>query len=128
MAYPKIVYVPSGTPVTLQFTYPPVQQEGVPRMVACRVDNLSTDGHRQSALRRVDQFLSIDMRYALLATDIVAWQTFMTWAMGGGSFQYYPDSSQAAFTNYVIESTDWTPAYNSPQRYNFKFDMRKVIA
>jgi hypothetical protein len=126
MSWPKIVYNPGTGSVTLTFTYPPVQQEGSPKQAAVRIDNISTDGHRQSALRRIDQFLTVNMNFVALG-DVSGWVTFMAYALGGGSFSYYPDASQSTNTTYVLEDTDWSPDWKSTARYAFKFVMRKAV-
>jgi hypothetical protein len=128
MSYPKIVYNAGAGNVTLAFTFPPVQQESPNSFTAVRTDNISTDGHVQSALRRVDNFLTVNMPHVLLGTELTAWAAFMSWALGGGSFSYYPDASLGTYGTYRVESADWTPAYSSPQFYKFSFKMRKLPA
>jgi len=126
MAYPKIVYTSVGGTTTLNFTYPPRR---VPAYVyeATRHDNVSSAGVRESLVERLDQFTTLEMDWVLSGADVTAWSSFMQYAMTGGPFSYYPDSSQAAFTNYWLEDTNWNAAYKAPGKYTFKTKLRQVV-
>jgi hypothetical protein len=125
MANPKIVYDPGTGPTTLSF-------QRAPRLVpayslaADRHDNVATSGVRESIYLRTDAFLEFEMEWVASGSDVQAWSSFMNFALKGGSFSYYPDSSQTAFTNYWLEDTSWDAAYKVPGQYRFKLKFRQV--
>lgn len=127
MANPQIIYDPGTGPVTLAFTYPP-RNVAAYNAVATRHDNVASSGVRESILERIDDFLEIEMQTVLLGTDVTAWNSFMQYALTGGQFAYYPDSSQGAFTNYWLEQTTWKAAYKNPGMYSFKVKFRAVVS
>lgn len=127
MANPKIVYTPAGgTTQTLNFAYPPRQQPGYEKS-AVRHDNVSTSGVRETVLERVDQFLEFTMEYVLAGADLGNWQAFLDFALTGAAFAYYPDSSQAAFTNYLLENTDAKAEYKAPGVYALSLKFRVQV-
>jgi hypothetical protein len=127
MANPQIVYNPGAGPVTLSFSYPP---RTVPayESVVTRHDNVASSGVRESILERIDNFLEISMETVLSGVDVAAWNAFMQYALAGGQFAYYADSSTFAFTNYWLEDTSWTAGYKSAGIYSFKLKFRQVVA
>jgi hypothetical protein len=127
MAYPQIVYNTDTGPTTLQFQRPP---RNVPayELKAIRHDNLASSGVRESIIERIDTFLSLEMEWVGIGTDVQAWSGFMNFALAGGQFAYYPDASQTAFTNYWLEDTNWTAGYKSPGQYTFKLKFRQVVS
>lgn len=127
MANPQIIYDPGTGPVALAFTYPP-RNIAAYNAIATRHDNMASSGVRESILERVDNFLEFDMRTVLIGSDVRAWNAFMQYALQGGQFAYYPDSSQPAFTNYLLEQTTWNAAYKAPGLYSFKLKFRQVIS
>jgi hypothetical protein len=127
MANPQIVYNPGAGPVTLPFTYPPTGVAAY-NSVATRHDNVSSAGVRESILERVDAFLELEMNTVLSGADAANWNSFMQYALLGGQFSYYPDSSQAAFTNYWLEQTSWLASYARPGQLKFKLKFRQVVA
>ncbi len=126
MSNPQIIYDPGTGPVTLAFTYPP-RNVAAYNSVATRHDNVASSGVRESVLERIDNFVEFDMQFVLLGADVTAWNGFMRYALTGGQFAYYPDSSQAAFTNYWLEVTTWNAAYKAPGLYSFKLKFRQVL-
>jgi len=127
MANPQIVYDPGTGPVTLAFTYPP-RNVAAYNSVAARHDNVASSGVRESILQRIDNFLEFDMQTVLIGADVIAWNSFMQYALTGGQFAYYPDSSQSAFTNYWLEDTTWSAAYKAAGLYSFKMKFRQVVS
>jgi hypothetical protein len=127
MANPQIIYDAGSGPVTLAF-------EQAPRKVpaysyaAVRHDNISSAGVRESILERLETFLEIEMDHVASGSDVEAWAAFMEFALSGGQFAYYPDSSVSSYANYWLEDADWTAAYKSPGRYSFKLKFRQVVA
>src|SRR5436190_18580831 len=93
---------PGAGPTTLSFTRPPRRLPGY-AYEATRHDNIATSGVREAVLERVDQFLELEMEYVALGSDVSAWAAFMGYALRGGQFSYYPDSSLTPFTNYWLE-------------------------
>lgn len=127
MANPQIIYDPGTGPVALAFSYPP-RSVAAYSSVAARHDNVASSGVRESILERIDNFLELEMQSVLAGSDVAAWDTFMRYALTGGPFAYYPDSSQAAFTNYGLEQTTWNAAYKAPGMYSFKLKFRQVVS
>ncbi|MGH9431173.1 MAG: hypothetical protein ACRD3T_06495 [Terriglobia bacterium] len=126
MANPQIVYNPSTGPVTLVFNYPP---RTVPayESVATRHDNLASSGVRESVLERIDNFLELSLETVLSGQDVAAWSAFMQYALVGGQFAYYPDSSCRSFTNYWLEDTTWKAGYKAAGIYSFNVKFRQVV-
>lgn len=126
MANPKIVYDSGAGPTTLSFQRPP---RFVPayQFVTERKDNVAASGVRESIFVRADTFLEFEMEWVATGSDVQAWNSFMNYALKGGSFSYYPDSSQTAFTNYWLEDTSWNAAYKAPGQYRFKMKFRQVV-
>jgi len=122
MANPQIVY---GTS-TLSFLRPPRR---VPAYdyAAVRHDNIASSGVRESIVERIDQFLELEMEWVAIGADVAAWSAFMLYALAGGAFQYYPDSSQSAYTNYWLEDTNWRAAWKAAGQYAFKMKFRQVV-
>jgi hypothetical protein len=126
MAFPQITYYSGSTLFTLAFTYPPTNVAAY-NSVATRHDNISSSGVRESILERIDNFLEIEMQAVLLGSDVEDWNAFMQYALAGNQFSYYPDASQASFTNYWLEGTTWKPGYKAPGLYSFKLKFRQVV-
>ena len=126
MANPKIVYDPGTGPMTLAFQRPPRRVPGY-SFEAARHDNLASSGVRESITERVDNFLEFEMEYVAAGGDLSAWAAFMVYALGGGPFSYYSDSTLAAFTNYWLEDAQWNADYKSPGQYTFKLKFRQVV-
>ena len=126
MANPCIVYPVTGGTVTLNFLRPPRRVPAYSQ-VALRHDNVASSGVRESVLERIDNYLDLDMEWVGQGTDAIAWAQFMAYALQGGPFTYYPDSSQLPFTNYWLEDTNWTAAYKAPGQYSFHLKFRQVV-
>jgi hypothetical protein len=125
---PKIVYTPVGqiSPSTFSFSRQPRNVAAYNRR-ATRHDNLSTAGVKEVIVERVDNFLEITMEWVAIGADVNGWDVFMQNALQGAQFSYYPDATQAAYTNYTLEDTDWLPAYKAPGQYTFKMLFRQVV-
>lgn len=127
MANPKIVYTPTGgTEQTLNFTSAPRQQPGYSRS-AVRHDNISTAGVRESVLERIDTFLELNVEYIQAGTDLADWSAFLDFALTGAPFAYYPDASQSAFINCLLEDTGETVAYMAAGVYSVKLKFRQQV-
>ena len=126
MANPKIVYDTGTGPVTLNFLRQPRRVPAYD-FVATRHDNVASSGVREAITERVDQFLELDMEYVAAGADVTAWAAFMSYALHGGPFSYYPDSSLSSFTNYWLEETDWLADFKQAGQYTFKLKFRQVV-
>jgi hypothetical protein len=128
MAYPKITYTPlaGGSVQTLQFARPPRFVAAYNRS-ATRHDNLSTAGVKEVVVERVDHFLELTLEYVGIGSDVTAWATFMAEALQGALCNYFPDASQADYTTYTLEDTDWKAEYKAPAQYTFKVLFRQVV-
>ena len=126
MANPAIVYPYGSSSATLVFQRPPRRVPAY-SAVAIRHDNVASSGVRESVLERIDNFLDLDMDWVGSGGDIAGWAQFMNFALQGGVFAYYADSSQSSFTNYCLEDTNWTAAYRAAGQYSFQLKFRQVV-
>ena len=126
MSNPSIVYPVSGGTATLNFLRPPRRVPAYSQ-AAVRHDNVASSGVRESVVERVDNYLDVDLEWVGTGPDVQAWAQFMAYALQGGAFAYYPDSSQSAFTNYWLEDTNWTAAYKAAGQYTFHLKFRQVV-
>jgi hypothetical protein len=93
-------------------------------------DNVSTAGFRE----RVVECLPILITFAMQnmsewdQTDLTAWYNFMTFALGGGEFKFYPNVAgfSGEYYNCVSDDTDFEPARKGPGMYANKFVFRVV--
>ncbi len=126
MSNPAIVY-PYGTgSATLMFQRPPTKAPAY-SSTAVRHDNVAASGVRESILERIDNYLDFDLEWVGMGSDVQAWAQFMSYALQGGVFAYYPDSSQSSFTNFWVEDTNWTAAYKTAGQYSFHLKFRQVV-
>ena len=126
MANPCIVYPVVGGTITLNFQRPPRRVPAYSQQ-AVRHDNVATSGVRESVVERIDNFLDLDLEWVGIGSEVQAWAQFMAYALQGGAFAYYPDSSQPAYSSYWLEDTDWTAAYKAPGQYTFHLKFRQVV-
>ena len=127
MANPAIVYPYGSTSATLVFQRPPRRLPAY-SAVAVRHDNVASSGVRESILERIDNYLDLDLEWVGIGVDIAAWGQFMSYALQGGAFAYYPDSSLPAFNNFWLEDTNWTAAYKAAGQYTFHLKFRQVVS
>lgn len=124
----KIVWVDStGTTHSFTFEYPATSQPYTSKK-AIRHDNIAESGAKEAIFQRIDRFAKLTMDAVIAGTDIENWDTFTDFALAGGSFQFYPDYTASAFTNYTLEDTDWEPQYVAPGWYKFQVTFRQVAA
>jgi len=127
MANSAIVYPYGSGSATLIFQRPPTKVPAY-SAVAVRHDNVASSGVRESVLERIDNHLDLDLEWVGAGSDVQAWAQFMNFALQGGVFAYYPDSSQSSFTNYWLEDTNWTAAYKAAGQYSFHLKFRQVVS
>ncbi len=116
LVVPKIIWPHSGGS-TLLFDYPPRNQPYDER-VAVRHDNISSAGVRESIYERTDTYLNLEIEYSKTA-NMAQWDSFIQYAEQGGSFDFYPDSTLGASTQYLLEGTSWTAAYKQIGMFTF---------
>lgn len=126
MAFPKIVYNPGSGSVTLAFLRP-ARKVPYAWQTAQRTDTLSTAGVKQSILKRLENFLEFEMEWIARGADADAWVAFMSYALTGGQFDYYPDASLTGHTTYTLEETDFNLAYKAPGQHRYKMKFRAVV-
>jgi hypothetical protein len=108
-------------------TYPAVQRPLAQEMEATRQDSITSSGIKQSITERTDFFFTLSFPF-VPAADIATWKTFMTWALPGGFFTYYPDSTDpTTHTDYTMEETLWAPKRAIFGHAAFQFSMRQVV-
>ena len=103
--------------------------------------SLSISGKRQVMYLRTDQFFHLVFDASVPWADMHAWQSFIQYAIQGGSFLYYPDASATAFDEYVLDDAGgsarnqsggsystpaWNPTMGARQLSSFELVLRKV--
>jgi hypothetical protein len=83
---------------------------------------------RESVLERIDTFLEINVDYIQAGGDLAGWTAFLDFALTGAAFAYYPDASQPAFINCLLEDTGETVAYVAPGFYSVKVKFRQQVS
>lgn len=121
---PKIVYDAGAGPVTLQCV------DG-PKDFHCyyksRVhDNVATSGYRERVFEHSDMLISFTMPAMTVGDALPAWNAFMTWALQGGTFNFYPNSQLADYYHCVVEGDGFDPVRVGPGRYSATFTFRIV--
>jgi hypothetical protein len=106
---------------------PPVSQPGFSK-VAVRHDNTSTAGIRESVLERVDAFLEFTVDWIRLGSDLDSWRAFLDFALTGAAFAYYPDASQPAFTNCLLEDTEAKIELKAAGVYSLNLKLRECVS
>lgn len=135
MLLPAIQYDPGTGPVTLNMTYPPVNKPGADELNAFRTDTFSDSGLRQSILSRIETYRTLEMKFVPFA-DLDAWTAFMTYAMGGGPFTFFPDANNTEISdnwslsdpNGDTTSSTWAPQRVGRYLASFTLRMRKEIS
>jgi hypothetical protein len=130
MSYPtpKFAYqaIP-GTVVDLIPTYPPNDKPGFDTLEATRHDSITSNGEKQSIFERIDQFLMLNFK-TVPSADLSAWSAFLTYALTGANFTYFPDSTiETVFQEYTLEDTKITPKRVAPGVYTFTLNMRLYV-
>jgi hypothetical protein len=95
-----------------------------------RTKTRSYAGFLQAFEQFQDNFLEFEMPRMTTGADVAAWDAFLTWAAGGGAFDYYPNGGApgGAFTSYWwIENDDIKASYKSPGWYEGSFKFTQAI-
>jgi len=114
----QIKYTPVATVITLAFSWGP---ENFKPYWAGRVhDNLSTSGAvRERVVENLDILMDVPMPHLLVGGTLDDWGAFEAFALAGGGFQFYPDSSQPTiYYNCVAEDSDFAPVRGGPKKYS----------
>lgn len=127
MIVPKIVYNPGSGSITLNPTWPPTKGNPVDNLAATRHDSITSDGHMQSVVERIDSINSLSWT-TVPVDDLAAWTSFMQYALTGGQFDYYPDSTSGTHSAYQLIDTDWNYKRVMFQTFAFTMNMRKYVA
>ena len=127
MAYPipRIIYDPGTGTTTVSPTYPNIQKPYMDNFEATRHDSTTSDGTRQSMLERVDRIRPINFE-SVPWTDLPMWEAFFSYAIQGGNFQYYPDSTATAFQTWQLVDDKITPTFVAIGLSKFVMNMRLV--
>lgn len=126
MIVPKFAYNTGAGIVDFTPTNPAVKKtpQGVGPLVASRHDSITTSGIKQSVFDRIDEFLELSFE-DVPETDLASWKAFMSWALTGAQFTYYPDATDLlTYFDYTLENTDWRPKWKSWKNYAFTLNMR----
>lgn len=126
LTVPKIVF-PSGGGTTLTLQYPP---KNLPYKTydAVRHDNVASSGAVERIYERRDEFLNIFMEYVKTGADVAGWDAFLQYALAGGSFDYYPDSTSGSSDIYILTDTTWNAAFKQLGMYTFSMKLRKAVS
>jgi hypothetical protein len=127
MIQPKIIYDPGTGAVTLTPTWPAKGKIPVDGMNATRTDSITSDGHRQTVVERIDAVNTLTFPY-IPATDLAAWRTFLGFALAGGSFDYYPDNTSGTHTTYELSDQSWMPAFVTRDTFSMTLNLRKFVS
>lgn len=136
--YPKITYPASAPTTTVTFTLPPIGKPGpypVMDQEGVGAASLSLSGQKQVMWFRTDQFLHLIMEDVPWA-DAAMWQSFIQYALQGGTFLYYPDATGSAYDEYWVEDSGgsgrasqvldaWNPTMGDRQHATFELVLRK---
>lgn len=133
---PQITWPASAPTNTLSFTYPPVEKPGINDAEAVGGVSFTLSGKRQVMWIRSDSFLRLSMKFVPQA-DLPNWDTFLQYALQGGSFLYYPDATATAYDEYWLEDPGgsarnekgilaWNPTYAFRGVSEFELVLRKV--
>lgn len=116
---PKIVF---GT-TTLTITYPPIGKGMLDDREALRHDSVTSSGLRQVALERVDLIKPLQFENVPWE-DLPAWETFIDYALAGGTFDYYPDATLGTFQTCELMDTSFSPKFNARGLSKFSLKLR----
>jgi hypothetical protein len=119
---PTVAAAATSTQTTLIPTYPPMDKLGADELNSIRHDSITTSGVKQSIAERTETFINLNFKW-VPASDIPVWQQFMTWALAGGIFTYYPDNTVPQFPvakQYTLEDDNWQPKRVAVGHYSFQ--------
>jgi hypothetical protein len=122
---PKFSYNPGTGTVNFIPTYANVQKPYLDDFEALRHDSISSSGIRQSMVERVDRVKPINFE-SVPWSDLPAWNSFLSYALLGGDFSYYPDSTATTFATWQIVDDKVSPQFVAIGLSKITFHMRQV--
>jgi len=125
MILPKFSYN-DGSAVNFTPAIAPKGKYAQDALDATRHDSITSSGKKQSVVENIANLQELNFPF-VPDSDISSWNRFFAWALGGGQFDYYPDSTSGTKETMTLEDTNWTPAFTVIGYYTFKFRMRKVV-
>jgi hypothetical protein len=121
---PKFAYNPGTGVIDFIPSFPAVNKTPFGPRIATRHDSTTTSGLRQSVLERIDIMKILDF-VTVPESDMSNWDAFFSYALGGGQFTYYPDSTDdLIYIDYSLEDVEWKPKRIAPGFYSFSMTMR----
>lgn len=99
----------------------------VDKQSATRQDSISSSGLRQSITERIDRVLTLDFQ-TIPESDVADWDSFISWVLAAGQFDYYPDASLTSHNTYQVVDTDLGPEWVAYLTYKLTLNMRRVVA
>lgn len=127
MIKPKFAYDPGTGIVDFTPTWPPTDQTPLSPLSAVRHDSVTSSGIKQSVVERIDEFRTLSFANVPV-DDMAAWRSFLSYALTGGQFTYYPDETDLiTFLEYTLEDTDWAPKRVSWKNFSFTLKMRLFV-
>lgn len=133
MILPKIEYNPGPGTVDFVPTYPPINKEpGASaldfqggELEGQRHDSIASIGYVQTVTERVDTFLNLEFPF-IPASDVPSWIAFMNFAIPGGVFNYYLDSTLPDFAEYILETPSWKAKRVAPGVFSVTLKFRQL--
>ena len=122
---PKFVYDPGTGAVTFIPTYANMQKPQLDDFQAVRHDSITSSGIRQSMLERIDRIKPINFEF-IPWSDLPSWEAFLSYAMTGGDFSYFPDSTLTGFATWEIVDDSVSPTFVCIGQSKISFSMRLV--
>jgi hypothetical protein len=94
---------------------------------ATRHDSISTAGAMQTIAERLEKWLSFEVEWIGVGSDVAAWSAFIDQAALGVPFDYYPDASLANYITYRLMEPDKALAYKVPGQYTIALTFRQEM-
>jgi hypothetical protein len=124
---PCFQYNPGSGNVNFIPTYPPINKQPQGSLNAVRHDSITSSGKKQSVSERLENLNTFEFANVPQA-DMANWNAFLGYALGGGQFTWFADSTNlAGGTLYTLEDTAWDPKRTAFQNFAFTIKVRKVV-
>lgn len=127
MAYPipKFIYDPGTGAVTFIPTYPNMQKPYIDDFEPIRHDSITSSGIRQSMVERVDRIKHVNFEFVPWS-ELPSWEAFLSYAVQGGDFSYFPDSIATAFQTWQLVDDKVSPTFVCIGFSKISFSLRLV--
>lgn len=126
---PKFAYNDGGGIIDFSPLYPATKKvpAGAGPLEAIRHDSITTSGIKQSVVERVDEFIELPFE-TIPESDLTSWQEFMTWAIKGNQFTYYPNAAvPGTYYEVTIEEMSYRPKYVAYKTYSLTITLRIFV-